>query len=95
MMTKEVKIEGLNYTGFEVPLPQAPLVGVYSQSGFVMCGYLNVETADTLGISAAMVRGVNTIEDVLKAPVQAISKPAEKKGVRMGMTGQQALACLG
>ena len=90
----EIDLDGKKAKGLEVPLPKAPLVVAYGTDGFVMCGYLNVEAADQLGVAAAMVRGVSTVEDLLKAPVQKVSAAAQTKGVQVGVSGQEALSRL-
>ena len=94
-MEKEMMIQGKKMTGVEIALPGSPLVLVHATGGFVMCGYLNIEAADKLGAAAALVRGVKTIDDLLKAPVQAVSKAAQEKGVQVSMTGEKALLLLG
>ncbi len=87
----DVPLQGQMATGIEVALPGAPLVLVHAKNGFVMCGYLNIETANKLGVAAGMVRGVATVSDLLDAPLVAVSTLAESKGVRLGMTGRDAL----
>jgi uncharacterized protein YunC (DUF1805 family) len=94
MKKTELIIEGKKLTGVEIALPKAPLVLVHGETGFVMCGYLNVEAADKLGVAAAMVRGVSTVDDLLAAKIQAVSKAASEKGVQAGMSGREALALL-
>jgi len=94
-MEKDVFVSGKKMLGVEINLPGAPLVLVSGAAGFVMCGYLNIDMADKLGVAAAMVRGVKTLNDLLKAPVQAVSKAAQAKGVNLTMTGEEALALLG
>ncbi len=92
MKSIDVEINGKKASGLEVALPKAPLVLATGKDGFVMCGYLNIEAADKLGVAAAMVRGVATVDDLLKASVQAVSKAAAEKGAAVGMTGRDALA---
>lgn len=94
MKNVDIEIDGKKASGVEVMLPKAPLVLAHGKDGFVMCGYLNVEVADKLGVAAAMVRGVSTVEDLLAAKVQGVSKAAEAKGVALGMTGREALSKL-
>jgi len=50
-----------------------------------MCGYLNLEVAERLGVCAATVSGVNSFEDVLEAEVKAVTTKAPKLGVKTGM----------
>jgi uncharacterized protein YunC (DUF1805 family) len=87
----EVDVDGKKAMGVEVALPKAPLVLVYGPQGFVMCGYLAIETADKLGVAAALVRGVASVNDLLEAPIQGVSRAAAAKGVTSGMTGRDAL----
>lgn len=94
MKSVDFEINGKYVNGIEIPLPKAPLVLASGKDGFVMCGYLNVEVADKLGVAAAMVRGVSTVNDLLEAKVQSFTKAAALKGVTAGMTGRDALAKL-
>jgi len=87
-------LDGHKAHGLEVELPGAPLVVAWGQAGFVMCGYLSIESADKLGVSAAMVRGVKTIDDLLEAKVQKVSAAGAARGVAEGMAGRDALARL-
>ena len=92
MKRVDVDVDGKHGSGVEIPLPKAPLVLASGKDGFVMCGYLSIETADRLGVAAALVRGVNTVDDLLAAKIQDLTKAAAAKGVKAGMTGREALA---
>ena len=92
MKSVDIELDGEKANGVEITLPKAPLVLATGKDGFVMCGYLNVEVADKLGVAAAMVRGVSTVDDLLKAKIQSFTKAAAQKGVMAGMTGRDALA---
>lgn len=81
-------------TGVLVRLGKAPLILVSAKKGFVMCGYLNMETAEKLSDAACMVRGVSSFEDVLCAKVVALTARAKELGVQEGMTGGEALKIL-
>ncbi|MEM3596670.1 MAG: DUF1805 domain-containing protein [Candidatus Bathyarchaeia archaeon] len=81
--------------GVRVELPNSPpLLVVVADKGFVMCGFLNVEAAERLGVAAAMVSGVKTFEDVLRSSVKAVTSGAGALGVRVGMSGEEALKCM-
>jgi uncharacterized protein YunC (DUF1805 family) len=87
-----VKVDGKACLGVRVELPESPpLVIVVADKGFVMCGFLNVEAAEKLGVAAAMVSGVKTFEDVLKAEVRAATSKAKSLGIKPGMQGLDAL----
>jgi uncharacterized protein YunC (DUF1805 family) len=94
MKTTDLKIDGKKGTGIEISLPHANLVLVKGEHGFVMCGYLNIDVAEKMGEAAAVVRGVKTVDDLLKATVAAVTSAAQAKGVQIGMTGKDALSHL-
>ena len=94
MKSIDIDIDGRKATGVEVALPKAPLVLAQAPNGFVMCGYLNVDVAERLGVAAAMVKGVKTVDDLLNAKVEGLTSAAAARGVAPGMTGRDALARL-
>jgi len=87
-----VKIDDKDCLGLKVDLPESPpMVMIIGGKGFVMCGLLNVETAEKLGVAAAMVSGVKNIEEALNAQVKATTSKARSLGVELGMKGADAL----
>jgi uncharacterized protein YunC (DUF1805 family) len=87
-----LKIDDKVCLGIRVELPNSPpLLIVIADKGFIMCGFLNVEAAEKLGVAAAMVSGVKTFDDVLNANVKAVTSKAETLGVKVGMKGAEAL----
>lgn len=90
-----LKIDGKTAVGLRVDLPDSPpLVAIIGEKGFVMCGFLNVNAAERLGVAAAMVSGVKTFDDVLDAEVKAVTSKAETKGIKQGMKGREAVKLL-
>ena len=87
-----VKVDGKNCLGLRVDLPDSPpLLLLIAEKGFVMCGFLNAEAAERLGVATAMVSGVKTFDDVLEAQVKAVTSKAKTFGVEVGMKGAEAL----
>ena len=87
-----VNVDGKTCVGLRAELPESPpLLLVVADKGFVMCGFLNVDAAEKLGVTAAMVSGVKTFEDVLNAQVKATTTKAKNSGVDAGMRGSEAL----
>jgi uncharacterized protein YunC (DUF1805 family) len=87
-----VKVEGKACLGLKVDLPESPpLLMIVADKGFVMCGFLNMDAAEKLGVSAALVSGVKTFEDVLNAEVKAATTKAKNLGIEAGMKGSEAL----
>ncbi len=90
-----LRIDGKTATGLRVDLPDSPpLVMIVGRTGFVMCGFLNVEAAEKLNVTAAMVTGVKGFDDVFKAQVKAVTSKAESKGIKVGMKGKDAVKLL-
>lgn len=90
-----VKVGDKTCLGVKVELPESPpLLLIVADKGFVMCGFLNVEAAERLGVAAAMVSGVKTFEDVLNAEVKAATTKAKSLGVQPGVRGSEALLCM-
>ena len=59
------------------------------KNGYVMCGYLNMATAEAVDDAAVVVSGAN-FEALLCNPVKAVSPAAAALGIEVGMTGAQA-----
>jgi uncharacterized protein YunC (DUF1805 family) len=87
-----VKVDNKSCQGLRTDLPESPpLLLIIAEKGFVMCGFLNVEAAEKLGVAAAVVSGVKTFEDVLNGQVKAVTTKARSLGVDVGMKGADAL----
>jgi uncharacterized protein YunC (DUF1805 family) len=87
-----VKVDDRTCLGVRVDLPNSPpLLVMNAEKGFVMCGFLNIDAAERLGVAAAMVSGVKTFEDVLTAQIKAVTSKAKGFGVEAGMKGSEAL----
>lgn len=89
---ESLKVNGKGCLGLRVDLPDSPpLLLVIAEKGFVMCGFLNVEAAERLGVAAAMVSGVKTFDDVFNAQVKAVTTKAKGFGIEAGMKGAEVL----
>ena len=96
VVVERLSVDGKACLGVRVDLPgsSAPLLIVVADRGFVMCGFLNVETAERLGVAAAVVSGVKSFDDVLNGEVRAVTSRAQALGVKVGMKGAEALKCI-
>ncbi len=91
MIIEQIDIGNKTAIGLQWEMQSASLLVIKADKGFVMCGYLNIDTANKLGDVAAVVSGVSTFNDILEAPLKAISEVAQKLGIKTGMTGREAL----
>lgn len=101
-MTNETIIVG-EKTFFCSVTPAGPvnIVIASNEHGLVGCCSIDVDDLEGFGYAAAQVRppegrtSVSTIDDLLRGFIKKANAPAKKKGVRIGMTGKEALAQLG
>lgn len=88
----EVQVNGESFLGVKVDIPECPpLLLIVGNKGIVMCGYLNLDVADQIGLAAGMVRGVNSIDDVLNSEIKASTSKAKNLGIRPGTPTREAL----
>lgn len=80
-----------NCIGIKVDMGNANLLVIKGKKGFIMCGYLNIDTANKLNDVACIVRGVKNFDDVLNADIVEISEKAKELGIKIGMKGRDVL----
>ncbi len=91
MLVEQINLKIGSALGVKLDMEHAPLLVIRAGKGFVMCGYLNMDTANKLGDAAVRVTGVNSFEDVLKANVVDVSEAGRKLGITIGMPVEEAL----
>ncbi|OEG71196.1 hypothetical protein ATZ36_15430 [Candidatus Endomicrobiellum trichonymphae] len=92
MQLKEFVVNEKKYYGFEGELfSGSNLVFIKGNNGFIMCGYLNLETAERMGNIAAVVTGVKTIDDMLKKNIISSTTHAQKVRIKPGMSVLEVL----
>lgn len=95
MIIKEIKVKNSIFKGVEIKLSKdSSLLAVTGDKGYVMCGYLNINTAQKRNDVACMVTGVKTIEDILNSKIVALTSAAQKLGISMGMDVKKVLEIL-
>lgn len=88
---EEIIIDGQSFAGWLIPTGNANLLIIRGGRGMLACGYLKIETAEKLGDALAVVTGVKTFDDMLRAKVAQVSSAAARLGVEVGMSGRDAL----
>ncbi|MDF1557190.1 MAG: DUF1805 domain-containing protein [ANME-2 cluster archaeon] len=91
MLIEPIELERGTALGLKMDMEHAPLLVIRAPRGFIMCGYLNIDTAQKLGDVAVKVTGVSSFDDVLAANVAGTTQAAEELGIKVGMTGKAAL----
>jgi uncharacterized protein YunC (DUF1805 family) len=85
--------------GYVIALGPVNLVNVVTDVGMVGCGAFDVAALNNFGYPAAKVRpsqasSIATIEDLLQGIVKEVNPAAEKLGLKVGLTGREALELL-
>jgi uncharacterized protein YunC (DUF1805 family) len=88
---KMLTIGSYQFRADTIPLRSGSLLLIQGSKGMLGCGYLSVDTAEKLGDALAVVTGVKSYEDMLKAKVKKVSSAAALMGVKEGMSGEEAL----
>ncbi len=94
MKTKKIKLVKGQAIGYLIELNNAPLIIVQAKKGYIMCGYLNIDTANKLGDIAGKVTGVKTFNDIFNAKIIEVSENAKKVGLYEGMNAKDFLNML-
>ena len=91
MIIEQITLENGTALGLKFEMQNAPLLVIKADKGFVMCGYLDIDMANTLGDVAVRVRGVNTFEEVLDAQIVGATQAAIDLGIDIKMNAREAL----
>ena len=92
-MLKSIKIKvGKKYIlGICFKLINKNLIVLSGQKGYVMCGYLNLGTADKFKDAAVKITGVATIKEALNTKVYSVTSAAKKLGIHKGQAIKDVL----
>lgn len=92
---KPIYIGDKMFQATHVKLPKTNLLMISNDTGYIMCGALDVDLLnDKLAdrnIIAGRAVGVRTIEDLLEAPLEKITTASKKYGWKSGIIGKDAL----
>lgn len=96
MIHEIVQLTNMQVDGSAISLGALRLVNVVTDTLMVGCGAFDVMALDNFGYPAARVKsttgsGIATIENLLSSIVKYATAGAIKRGVKIGMTGREAL----
>lgn len=91
-----VKLTNKQADGYVIPLGPVNLVMVITDAGMVGCGAFDVAALDGFDYPAARVKStrggsIGSIDDLLAGTVKDANKKAAELGVKVGMSGREAL----
>ena len=90
-MIDQILVDGIKFTTLQIPTQNTSVLVISGNNGFLACGYINIDIANKCNDVCAIVSGVKTPNDMLKAKVKLVSEAARKAGVTEDMTGKDAL----
>ncbi|WAA09943.1 YunC family protein [Fervidibacillus albus] len=92
---RPIEIQGKPFIAISVKLPKTNLLTISNENGYIMCGALDVallnDRLKERNIVAGRAIGVRTIEQLLDAPLESVTVAAERRGIKKGMKGKDAL----
>jgi len=96
---QKVQLTGKLADGYVIPLKKANIVCVVTDVGMVGCGAFDVMVLDSFDYPAVRMKSSNanhiaTVDDLLTGTVKEVNNTAAKLGIKVGMTGRQALDLL-
>jgi len=80
--------------GIKINLPNAPLLLIRAEKGYLTCGYFDRNTVEKMGDNAAIFSGVKSFKEILGSKPVFLSKGMRKQGARLTMTGRDILELL-
>jgi uncharacterized protein YunC (DUF1805 family) len=95
----KIQLTGKQADGYVIDLGPVNLVNVVTDVGMVGCGAFDVAALNNFGYPAAKVRpaqgnSIVTIDDLLQGIIKEVNPAAEKLGLKVGLTGREALELL-
>lgn len=99
MEQETIRLKHSDGAGYVVPLGPVHLVFVIARKGMVGCGAFDVLALGKFGYPAARVRGVGvpsvgTLDDLLNGEIKETNDEGAALGLRVGMSGREALDLL-
>ncbi len=88
---KKIKVGKKYIDTLIVKLQSRNFILLRGSKGYVMCGYLNLKTAEKFKDVAVKIVGVSTIEETLKAKVYSCSSAARNLGITKGQSVKEIL----
>ena len=82
--TKNIKVKGKTILGLCLKLGKKNLIVLKGKKGYVMCGYLNINSANKFKEAAVIIIKVSSISQAVGATAYNLSREAKKLGIYKG-----------
>lgn len=96
---KTLEFAGGEAIGTSYQWPGGQYCAIHTSRGLVGCGIYDIRSANEFNLAVAIARGTLAKplcepEDLFEAKILEASQAAEKLGVKVGMTGRQAVEAM-
>lgn len=88
---KKVKVGKKYIEAIWVNLQSKNFILLRGSRGYVMCGYLNLKSAEKFNDAAVKITGVSTIDEAIKTTVHSVTRPAIRLGIYKGQPVKEVL----
>lgn len=94
-----IETKGTPALGIEASWLDSQFVMIILNKGLVACGVIDMAVMERAGAAIAVIRGTPeksliVVDDLLSAKIQEVTEKAESLGVKVGMTGREAMDIL-
>lgn len=93
-MFKKIRVGGKYIEAVSIKLLSKNFILLRGRKGFVMCGYLDLRTAQKFGDIAIKIVGVSTIKESLETKVHSCSFAAKKLGIHRNQPIKEVIAMI-
>lgn len=94
MILKKIKVGKKSVEALLFPLAGKNLIVIRGARGYIMCGYLNMRSAEKFRDAAVKITGVSTINDALATSVASCTSAARRLGIRKGQSIKEVLTII-
>lgn len=96
---KTMEFAGGEAIGTSYRWPGGQYCAIHTSHGLVGCGIYDIRSANEFDLAVAIARGTPAKplcepEDLFEAKILEVSRTAEQRGVKVGMTGREAVEAL-
>ena len=88
---EKITFSDIEFNAGKIEISGVHILLINAAKGSLGCAYLNLAAAEKFGHALAIVSGVASYEDMFNAEVKSVSSAASAIGVRVGMSGIEAL----
>lgn len=88
---KSIRLEDERVIGLKIKLPFTLLIFVFNTKGFICGKEMNMASLYDNSACICMISKSNSYEECLNSEIVAVNKKAKDKGIKIGMTGKEAL----